>query len=231
MALVWLQRTWNANRVVITVATSAATAAIAYSIYRFIFIAKEEEADEYFESIVLSKDPPSKKILVIGLDGAGKTSFVRCFGKGNKDGKAYDEPRPTVGFNVKSVNMGSNLFDVWDVGGSEVCREYWKQFLQSIHNIVWVVDSSNRDRINESREALIKFLKNDQETRPLLIVATKQDCKGAMKLSEIRKHLHVDTSAVIDKSTRNIEMVATQTPQKGQRKGIWAAYKKLLESS
>ncbi|XP_060068488.1 ADP-ribosylation factor-like protein 2 [Ylistrum balloti] len=231
MALVWLQQTWNANRVVISVATSVATAAIAYSIYKVIFNVKEEEADEYFETIVLSKDPPNKKILVIGLNGAGKTSFVRCFGKGNKDGKAYDEPRPTVGFNVKSVNMGSALFDFWDVGGSEVCREYWKQFLQSVNYIVWVVDASDHERIGESREALIKFLQNDREIRPLLIVANKQDCKGAMKLSEIKKHLEVDTSTVINKSTRDIEMVGTQTPHGGKRKGIWAAYKSILEMS
>lgn len=222
MALIWLQQTWNANRIVITVATSAATAAIAYGIYKLLFNEKEEEADEYFESIVLSKDPPSKKILVIGLDGAGKTSFVRCFGKGNKDGKAYDEPRPTVGFNVKSVNMGSVLFDFWDVGGSEVCREYWKQFLQSIHNIVWVVDASNRERIKESSDALNNFLQNDKQMRPLLIVANKQDCDGAMKLSEIKKLLQVDSLK------RDVQIVGTQTPQGGMRKGIWAAYNKLL---
>ena len=48
---------------------------------------------------------------MVGLDGSGKTAFVECLGKGQKENVL---PRPTVGFNIKSVTIGDTLFDIWD---------------------------------------------------------------------------------------------------------------------
>lgn len=56
-------------------------------------------------------NPPRLRVLVVGLDGSGKTAFVECLGKGKKENSM---PRPTVGFNIKSVTIGDTLFDIWD---------------------------------------------------------------------------------------------------------------------
>lgn len=56
-------------------------------------------------------DQPRTRVLVVGLDGSGKTAFVECLGKGNRINRM---PRPTVGFNIKSVTVGRAMFDIWD---------------------------------------------------------------------------------------------------------------------
>ena len=62
------------------------------------------------------------------------------------------------------------------VGGSELCRKYWKEFVKNIHVIVWVVDSSaTEERLQENSAVLKEFL--DQpvtENIPVLFVANKQ---------------------------------------------------------
>ena len=62
------------------------------------------------------------------------------------------------------------------VGGSELCRKYWKEFVKNIHVIVWLVDSSaTEERLQENSAVLKEFL--DQpvtENIPVLFVANKQ---------------------------------------------------------
>jgi GTPase SAR1 family protein len=65
-------------------------------------------------------DQPRTRVLVVGLDGSGKTAFVECLGKGSKINAM---PRPTVGFNIKSVTVGKAMFDIWD-GTFHFSRRY-----------------------------------------------------------------------------------------------------------
>ena len=63
------------------------------------------------------------------------------------------------------------------VGGYSTYRPYWNDFLsyQLVDVIVWVVDSANRQRFQESRHALHHFLDNPAADRlPVIIVAAKQ---------------------------------------------------------
>ncbi|KAL5021357.1 hypothetical protein ScPMuIL_000512 [Solemya velum] len=198
-----------------------ATAAAAYGCYKlYKHLASE---DEYFENVHHSKDPPNKRILVLGLDGAGKTRFVNCFRRGRRYSDVNLCMEPTVGFNVRTINLGTAIFDIWDVGGSESCRKYWKEFIRDIDVIVWTVDASNPVRLPESRQNL-HILLEDRKTRgvPVLIVATKQDTTNPMTPEEILEEMRIERF----RSTHEIEAIGTRIPLwHGERKGINAAFR------
>ena len=64
------------------------------------------------------------KILMLGLDGAGKTTTLYSL----KMGEAV-QTIPTIGFNVEELNYKTIKFQVWDVGGQEKLRNLWTHYL------------------------------------------------------------------------------------------------------
>ena len=52
-----------------------------------------------------------KRIIMVGLDGAGKTTILYKF----KLGEALNTI-PTIGFNVETVRYKTIEFTVWDIG-------------------------------------------------------------------------------------------------------------------
>ncbi|XP_022289395.2 uncharacterized protein LOC111101253 [Crassostrea virginica] len=230
MESTWLRYLWD-SRPNSLIVSGVVTTAVAYGLYRVFRWLQESKKgcaqfDEYFENIENKNDPDKHRrlrVLVVGLDGSGKTAFVECLGKGQKENGL---PRPTVGFNIKSVTIGDTLFDIWDVGGSELCRKYWKEFVKNIHVIVWVVDSSaTEERLQENSAVLKEFL--DQpvtENIPVLFVANKQDKKNALRAKEVVQKIKADS--IINKS-RPYVVVGTEIPPGGRRKGIFLAYQNL----
>merc|ERR1712181_149428 len=68
-------------------------------------------------------------------------------------------------------------FTVWDVGGQDKIRSLWRHYFQNTQGLIFVVDSNDRERIGELREAV------------LLIFANKQDLPNAMNAAEITDKL------------------------------------------
>ena len=58
--------------------------------------------------------------------------------------------------------------------------------MPNTHAIIFVVDSSNREKLNEAKELLYTYLRHEHlRTVPLLLVANKQDLSGAVNLDEL----------------------------------------------
>ncbi|XP_071090911.1 uncharacterized protein [Haliotis cracherodii] len=194
------------------------TLAAAYGLYKLWLYMSEE--DEYFEKLHTSEDQSERRVLIIGLDGAGKTRFARCFCKGRRRLSTTEET--TIGFYVNSVMLGSIYLNMWDVGGSEMCRTYWKEFLLDLDGICYVVDSSDASRLVESRRELHSFLtQKGTENIPLIIVATKQDKPLSITPDLVYSYMQVDNFA----KTRPIHLVSVQAPDRGQRKGFMETYR------
>jgi len=97
---------------------------------------------------------------------------------------------PTVGFNVETVTYKNVKFSVWDVGGQDKIRPLWRHYYTGTQGLIFVVDSADRDRIDEARQELHKIV-NDREMREVIILvfANKQDLPDAMKPQEIQDKL------------------------------------------
>lgn len=59
------------------------------------------------------------------------------------------------------------------VGGSQNLRFYWKEFVNEVDVLVFVVDSADRLRLPWARQELHKLLDKDPDL-PVVIVANKQ---------------------------------------------------------
>ena len=93
------------------------------------------------------------RALMLGLDAAGKTTILYKL----KLGEVVSSV-PTIGFNVETVEFQKVKFTVWDVGGQDKIRQLWKHYYQNTQALIYVVDSSDKERVEIAREELQKML-------------------------------------------------------------------------
>ncbi|KAI1714505.1 ADP-ribosylation factor family domain-containing protein [Ditylenchus destructor] len=125
------------------------------------------------------------RILMLGLDAAGKTSILYRL----KLGQSI-KSIPTVGFNVETVTYKNIKFNVWDVGGQDKIRPLWRHYYTGTQALIFVLDAADRARIDEARQELHRII-NDREMKDaiILVFANKQDLPDAMKPNEIQDKL------------------------------------------
>ena len=74
---------------------------------------------------------------------------------------------------------------MWDVGGQDKIRQLWKHYYQNTQALIYVVDSSDKERVETARDELQKMLSEDElKDAVLLVLANKQDM-GVMSVSEV----------------------------------------------
>jgi ADP-ribosylation factor protein 1 len=78
------------------------------------------------------------KILMLGLDGAGKTTILYQM-KLNEHVCSV----PTVGFNVEEINYKGLSFNVWDIGGQTRLRDLWHHYYNGSDAVIYVLDSAD----------------------------------------------------------------------------------------
>ena len=112
------------------------------------------------------------RILMLGLDNAGKTTILKKF-----NGEDINTISPTLGFNIKTLehkgmprslpcyyllsngflSTGYNL-NIWDVGGQKSLRSYWRNYFETTDGLVWVVDSADKRRLQDCKAELHSLL-------------------------------------------------------------------------
>jgi signal recognition particle receptor subunit beta len=66
----------------------------------------------------------------------------------------------------------------------------WRHYFQNTQGLIFVVDSNDRERVQEAREELSKMLEEDElRDAIILIFANKQDLPNAMTAAEITDKL------------------------------------------
>lgn len=120
----------------------------------------------------LASKPSKKRIIMLGLDGAGKTSILYRL----KLGKIV-ATIPTSGFNVEMVPHKNVEFDIWDVGGAKDKRPLWSGFYENTDAVIFVVDATANEERNAEAEQEIKKVLAAQQLRgvPMLVMSNKQD--------------------------------------------------------
>ncbi|XP_009863361.1 PREDICTED: ADP-ribosylation factor 5, partial [Apaloderma vittatum] len=97
-------------------------------------------------------------------------------------------------FNVETVEYKNICFTVWDVGGQDKIRPLWRHYFQNTQGLIFVVDSNDRERVQESADELQKMLQEDElRDAVLLVFANKQDMPNAMAVSELTDKLGLQT--------------------------------------
>ena len=135
------------------------------------------------------------RILVLGLDNAGKTTIVRKY-----CGEPIDTIEPTLGFNIKTILHRNYSLNIWDVGGQRTIRAYWRNYFEQTDGLIWVVDSSDRERIDTCRRELLDLLQQEKLIgASLVIFANKQDLGGALTLEQIKDAFGLEREVKFEK--------------------------------
>ncbi|XP_037888092.1 ADP-ribosylation factor-related protein 1 isoform X2 [Glossina fuscipes] len=99
-------------------------------------------------------------VVILGLDNAGKTTYLEA--AKTKFTKNYK-------------------------GGQQELQSLWDKYYQESHAVIYVIDSNDRERMEESKVIFDKMIKNDLLSGvPLLILANKQDLPDVMGVREIK---------------------------------------------
>jgi len=126
------------------------------------------------------------RVLILGLDNAGKTTILYKLHSPSQ----VIRTMPTIGFNVESIKVKNLTFQVWDLGGQTNIRPYWRCYYANTNAIIYVVDSADKDRMSLARKELMAMLEEEElKETILLVLANKQDQKGALSDAEVSEAL------------------------------------------
>ena len=129
----------------------------------------------------LRKSEKEARILVLGLDNSGKTTILRALSDEETENIA-----PTQGFNIKALSKEGFKLNVWDIGGQKAIRAYWPNYFEGTDGLVYVVDSSDEGRLEESTDELKTLLSEPELSGvPILVFANKQDLDLALDAEEV----------------------------------------------
>jgi len=166
----------------------------------------------------LIHSPKETKIIIVGLDGAGKTTILYKLKLGE-----IRTTVPTIGFNVETVKYKNIFFKVWDIGGQEKTRCLWEHYYRDTKGVIFVIDSSDIEHIDNdcneynhynqascydnirsrnnvgyynehcARDELQHMLNHPSLNNcPVLILANKQDLSNSMSVKEISERLQLN---------------------------------------
>eukprot|EP00466_Bigelowiella_natans_P001946 jgi/Bigna1/42881/e_gw1.68.78.1 len=129
----------------------------------------------------LKKGDKEYKCICLGLDGSGKTTFL----KHAKELK-FSNTTPTKKFEISKIYYEDVQLNAWDLGGEKTIRPFWQHYYASLDIVLWFIDCSDKSRFQESLQSLTKVLEDPKiPMLPLLIVCNKQDLANAMPASDV----------------------------------------------
>ncbi|VDK88908.1 unnamed protein product [Litomosoides sigmodontis] len=128
------------------------------------------------------------RICILGIDGAGKSTAICALASGK-----LSNVLPTNGFALQQFKYGKAEIIAYDLGGGERIRSIWKNYFSEVFGVIYVIDGSVKDRIEESGQLLKHVISDDDLIKkPFLIVLNKKDrerCIDEIQLSD-RFNLH-----------------------------------------
>ena len=136
------------------------------------------------------------RLMFVGLDGAGKSTLLQRI-----VGDPEEPAVPTVGFHnvalprnrTKSFTSGFDV-DVFDLGGGKRIRGIWKAYVADVHACVFVVDSADTKRAEETREVFMETITDPMLSgKPIAIFANKRDLPNARSETEVARALGLET--------------------------------------
>lgn len=152
-------------------------------------------------------------VLVLGIDGAGKSTLVealRCFKDPERKPRTI---RPTNGLQPQTIEDGKTYVTFWDISGNKEFRgSVWDDYMKDASVVLYVVNGEQSRRIHESRkifddislkfsrQTAIVFLNTDTQILQIFPSASRAtrtfftDLKSSQSLEEL--YLWLKSTAV-----------------------------------
>ena len=134
-------------------------------------------------------------ILMVGLDGAGKTTILYQLKKGEtvKTIQTFDY--------IETLDYKGLNFVIWDKSCLNKVRCLWKHYYQKTDGLIFVVDSNNRESIEDTAEELKNMLAEEElKDCAVLVMANKQDLNGALPPGEVTEKMGMKRKKLVGPS-------------------------------
>ncbi len=141
----------------------------------------------------------AKNVLVAGLDGAGKTTFLyNCHNIFRVNEELITKYQTFVQVEKSNIKTANLVFSTEYAGGRGRFRYVLlNHVLPTVDGIIWIVDSNDRERMEEMLEEMDRFLFQKQLSKdeylhkpvPILFLANKQDLPNAIRIGEMNNML------------------------------------------
>lgn len=137
------------------------------------------------------------KVVVTGPFGAGKTEFIRNVSEIDivtterkvTTREKQIKAETTVAMDFGRLTVGRNILHLFGTPGQARFEFMWDILAKEMHGFVILVDSTDKKSFAQAKR-LIGLFAGDHEV-PFVVAANKQDLKGALRPSEVRRSLGV----------------------------------------
>ncbi|KAM0682030.1 ADP-ribosylation factor-like protein 8A [Mitosporidium daphniae] len=122
------------------------------------------------------------ELTIVGIQNAGKTTLLNMI----TNGVFNEDMIPTIGFNMRKITKGGIIIKMWDIGGQPRFRSMWERYCRNVNAILFVVDSSDYERMEEAKRELHALVaRASLHGVPLLVLANKNDLPKAFSSKEL----------------------------------------------
>ena len=127
----------------------------------------------------------SGRVLLLGLDNAGKTTLLHMLRDDHVSTHA-----PTQRATKEEIQIFNTRLECFDLGGHEEARDIWKDYFVSANAIIYMVDASDPRRFGETRKELNSILMNEGLKHvPIAVLGNKIDLITAVGEETLRQQL------------------------------------------
>ena len=135
---------------------------------------------------------PEQKILVSGLTGAGKTSFMYRLYRGDNGILEYIDQD---GIEIEEKRHRDLHFISWNCDQVSINKSKWNKYYPNTSALIWIVDSRSTPNVTRKSGDILRDILSDEEMKNVLvlILATKHGMyhKLLMDIWQIIKHLEL----------------------------------------
>ena len=135
------------------------------------------------QQTVAPAQPCTLTVLLVGIDGAGKTSLLNTL-----QGRFAKEPRPSQGFEQVQMQLDEHTkVNMYDLAGNAKMRDIWVNYYGDVHGVIFMVDAADAARMGESAKTFKQIMSHKLlSNKPVLLVGNKQDVDGAATSEALR---------------------------------------------
>ena len=128
------------------------------------------------------------KVLFVGADSVGKTTLLYLL-------KLKEKVLciPTIGFNVEDIDYKNKKIEIFDVGGGDKIRFLWKNYIPVIKCIVYIINISDKERLDYFVETFNILLEQQKDYRniPIIIFGNIFDDKIEFEPKEMLNKINI----------------------------------------
>ncbi|PVU91221.1 hypothetical protein BB561_004506 [Smittium simulii] len=144
-------------------------------------------------------------VLILGLADSGKTFISEQIKEIYTGLPALnsDTIQPTIGVNIRKININKIQLKFIDLGGDEQLRDIWEAYYSPCNGILFVVDLAKPESINQTFEVFKNILSAPElSSLPVSILGNRAETENAFPLYQLKENLNKLLDIIEDRDCR-----------------------------